>query len=376
MNATEIKRAVKLLWSAGNVPIVIGGPGLGKSQVITQATAEYVREHADAVPAYRRILESGASAEEMTRVIMLASRNPVSITGLPAIDHENKSTYFTRPDIIPSDTDKMVCAFFDEITHAPQMVQGAAYQIILDREVNNFKYAPHILIAAASNRKEDKGVYNEMPKPLANRFVFLNLEYDNDTWLDWAAVNGIRDEIRAYARWRPNLMYAFPGSEVDISGSRIKTDASDTCFPTPRMWAMLSRTLAAGIPAEIESEMIAGHIGQAVGADFAGFLRVWRQMPDPALALLSPDTCPVPAGPGARYAVSAALASRVTEATLGNAVRYFKRFTDSATGAIQSEYGVVFMLDATRIKPELQGTSEFITWMTDNGDVLGIRSGS
>ena len=47
-----------------------------------------------------------------------------------------------------------------------------------------------------------------MPTPLRNRFVHLDFEVDVQEWCEWAIKTGIRPEVIAFIRFRPELLSA------------------------------------------------------------------------------------------------------------------------------------------------------------------------
>ena len=81
---------------------------------------------------------------------------------------------------------------------AAPAVQAAAYQLILNRRVGQYKLPDNVLIVAAGNREADKGVTYRMPAPLANRFVHLELAVDFDDWFAWAVENKIHNDVVGY----------------------------------------------------------------------------------------------------------------------------------------------------------------------------------
>ena len=51
-----------------------------------------------------------------------------------------------------------VVLFLDEMNSAAPAVQAAAYQLILNRRIGQYKLPDNVLIVAAGNREADKGV--------------------------------------------------------------------------------------------------------------------------------------------------------------------------------------------------------------------------
>ena len=77
--------------------------------------------------------------------------------------------------------------FFDELTNALPSIQGMAFNIVLDREVNGKWSLPkNARIAAAGNDMNDSLAANQMAEPLFNRFAHVYIETTPETWLKWA----------------------------------------------------------------------------------------------------------------------------------------------------------------------------------------------
>jgi hypothetical protein len=64
------------------------------------------------------------------------------------------------------------------------------------------------LVIAAGNPASERGVHFAMPRPLRNRFVHLELEADLSDWCRWAVGAGVRPEIIAFLRFKPDLLHA------------------------------------------------------------------------------------------------------------------------------------------------------------------------
>jgi hypothetical protein len=95
--------------------------------------------------------------------------------------------------------------FLDELTSAPQMTQANCYQLLLDRKLGEYVLPDSSVVIAAGNPASERGVHFSMPCPLRNRFVHLELEADLNDWCKWAV--GVRSEINAFLRFKPDLLH-------------------------------------------------------------------------------------------------------------------------------------------------------------------------
>ena len=84
-----------------------------------------------------------------------------------------------------------VVLFLDEMNSAAPAVQAAAYQLILNRRVGQYKLPDNVLIVAAGNREADKGVTYRMSVLSFNPLFHLELAVDFDDWFAWAVENKI-----------------------------------------------------------------------------------------------------------------------------------------------------------------------------------------
>ena len=161
------------------LPLFIwGAAGIGKSQIVQQVANERKMNLCD------------------IRAVLL---DPVDLRGLPRIDGDK--TVWTPPAFLPTDGKGIL--FLDELTSAPQMVQAACYQLVLDRKLGEYTLPDGYIVIAAGNPASERGVHFAMPRPLRNRFIHATLDPDFDEWCMWGVKsNRIRHEIMAFLRLR------------------------------------------------------------------------------------------------------------------------------------------------------------------------------
>jgi hypothetical protein len=188
-----------------------------------------------------------------------------------------------------------------------------------------------------------------MSSALANRFVHLSFDVDLGDWVNWALGRGIRPEVVAFLRFRPELLHSFDPARGEKS------------FPSPRTWEFVSDLMSAD-GRECEAELIQGAVGEGAGVEFLGFLRMFRDLPDIDGLVKDPLGSVVPSGPAALYAVCSALARRVSSVTFGAVLSYVDR--------LQAEYQALFIKDVIRVRPEVQSTAAFINWGVKNSWLL------
>lgn len=121
--------------------------------------------------------------------------------------------------------------FLDELVSAPQSVQAAAYQLILNRKIGEYKLPDAVDIIAAGNRDTDRGVTFTMPSPLANRFSHFELVVNGEAWLLWATSNSVNPMVVGYLTANKDALFKFDPK----SGNK--------AFATPRSWHKASNGL-------------------------------------------------------------------------------------------------------------------------------------
>lgn len=326
MKATHIKKALKTLISTKQPTFLWGPPGVGKSQVVAQLAGEEKLLLID------------------VRAILL---DPVDLRGLPHVNGDNRA-HWCQPDFLPREGNGIL--FLDELNAAPQLVQAACYQLVLDRKLGEYSLPDGWSIIAAGNRETDRAVTNRMPSALANRFVHLAFEVDLEDWVKWALGAGIQTEIISFIRFRPGLLHSFDPQK------------NEKAFPSPRSWEFVSKILSASPDASIEYELLKGTIGEGASAELVGFLKIFRKLPNPDVVLMSPNTADVPSDPATLYAICGALARKSSENTIDRIVQYANR--------LPAEFSVLLIRDCVRQSPGVVTSRSFIEWASAHSEVL------
>lgn len=337
MIPSQLVGALECAFASGQVPFIWGDSGIGKSQLIAQFAAADNRELRD------------------VRAVQL---DPVDLRGLPVPDVANGVTKWLPPEFLPKSGRGIL--FFDELPSAPQLVQAAMYQLVLDRAIGEFRLGPEWLVVAAGNPAKAKGVHFAMPYPLRARFAHLTLVPDVDDWCRWALANDIDPMIIAFLRCRPQLLNEQPVGDVYAWGQ-------------PRSWASASRHYRAAkarglVDTPVFSEMQAGTVGQAAATEFGAFLSMARRLPSPEAILLNPDTTTVPDEPDGRMAVASALGRLISPANISSAVTYLKRIRDN--GRTHAEFLTLALRDAAARDERITMTREFTEFAVENQGAL------
>lgn len=325
MKPSQIKQALIHLTEQQRPAFIWGPPGVGKSDVVRD-----VAEH--------RKVE--------LRDVRLSLMDPTDLKGLPSIGV--KTVKWIAPDFLPTKGKGIL--FLDELVSAPQSVQAASYQLILNRRIGDYELPEGWSVLAAGNRAGDRAVVHAMPSALANRFVHIDFDVDPDDWGLWAAQHGVSDLTRGFIRFRPDLLHKFDPA------------TNPRAFPTPRSWVFCDNVIQSGLAADTELELLRGTVGEGAAIEFIAHIKMAKDLPTVDEILVNPDRAPVPSSPASKYAICTALDKKANKSTIGRLLTYVER--------LEREYQVVFMRAAGAINREILQTKEGVKWLTDNQEVL------
>lgn len=340
MRPSQIEQAVETCLKANQPVMLHGSPGVGKSDVI------------------RRIAKKQGIGLIDLRLSQL---DPVDLRGVPSVDTKKKTTGWNVPDFLPREGHGIL--FLDEINSAAQATQAAAYQLVLDRKLGDYELPEGWKIVAAGNRTTDRAIVNQMSTALKNRFTHLNYEVNVDDWCEWALRSDIAVEVLGFIRFRPMMLNEFEQrNETKEERDRISRLKDAQAFATPRSWEFLSRVVKQQPSADIEYELFSGIIGEHAAAEFAGYMKYYRNLPNLDAVLMNPGTAPVPEEPATLYALATGLATRATEDNMERVVKYALR--------MPAEFQILMMSDAVVRNPRLTDTKAFNEWAVKNSHVM------
>lgn len=244
--------------------MIWGAPGIGKSSIVQQVADENSMGLVD---------------------LRLSQLAPTDLRGLPVAE-DGQAKWFP-PEFLPRDGRGIL--FLDEINMAPPAMQGVAQQLILDRRVGSYRVPEGWLIWAAGNRKEDRAAVFDMPAPLANRFIHLEVEQHFDSFKQHALRCGMHEHLLAFLAYRPKLLHALKPGEMR--------------WPSPRAWMMADRLYKAELD-------IAPAVGNAAASEFQAYVSLYEKLPSLDGILKGKDAPEFPVEPSVRYAIVIGLTAR------------------------------------------------------------------
>ncbi len=258
-----------------SIPIstmIWGAPGIGKSSIVSKAAQDAAVNFID---------------------VRLSQLAPTDLRGLPVPSKpsgrgEIGVSMWYPPEFLPKEGRGIL--FLDELNMAPPAMQGVAQQLILDRKVGNYTLPNGWLIWAAGNRKEDRSSVFEMPRPLANRFLHLEVEATYDCFKSYALRQNLAEQIIAFLGYRPALLH--------------QSNINEYAWPSPRSWEMASHLLQAGLP-------IHSAVGVGAAEEFNSYLDVYNRIPNLDLILSgSGQNIQFPKEASCKWATTTALTTR------------------------------------------------------------------
>lgn len=250
---SELKQTLQMCFASQRAAFIWGPPGIGKSDVIEQIGKA-----------------NGRPVIDMRLLLM----EPTDIKGIPYYNPNDNTMRWAPPSDLPKEDETELhnsILFLDELNSAPTSVQAAAYQLILNRRVGEYKLPDGVSIVAAGNRDTDRGVTYRMPKPLSNRFVHFELICNFEDWQEWAIDAGIHSDVVGFLSHHKQKLDDFDPK------------SPERAFATPRSWTFVSQLLTTAekqqtsIP--LVTTMVSGCVGDGKAIEFMAHRKVASKMP-------------------------------------------------------------------------------------------------
>lgn len=297
VNTQEASVLVQDCMNVGLVPLLKGSPGTGKSSIMHTIAAERNLKLID---------------------IRLAQIDEVELNGFPDLSGE-KATY-KQFDIFPTQGDELPAGydgwllFFDELTSADKVKQGAAYKIILDRMVGQESLHEKAFCVAAGNLLSDKAVVNNMSTAMQSRLIHINMGIDKNKWIDWAITSGIDNRVISFIEYQPNMLHKFDPNHQD-----------DT-FACQRTWEFCSRLIKPypSLPSS-KLALLAGCISEGAAREFKAFCELSENLIRFEDIMKDPTHTKMPDDSGSLYATVGMLADHVNVDNAAISMVYINR---------------------------------------------------
>jgi len=227
--------------------MIWGPPGIGKSDIVAKIARDAGRPLID------------------MRLLLL---DPTDLKGIPHYDAASGTMRWAAPSDLPKENHlDTAILFLDEIVAAPPSVQAAAYQLMLNRQIGEYRLPAGVSIICAGNRDGDRAVTFKMPSPLANRLVHFELGVNFDDWHDWAVGAGLHADVIGFLTSHRQHLFNFDPKSTDHA------------FATPRSWQFVAQLLSDEVSEQLTSALVAGCVGPGIALEFTEHRRMKDQLP-------------------------------------------------------------------------------------------------
>jgi hypothetical protein len=326
MKFSDIKTSIVSQFSRTNkiVAYIEGAPGGGKSALALDIGREL---------GFDKVIQFFASL-----------RDPVDLLGTPRNDGE--VTRWIPPAELAQLSRGRNLLIVEELPDSLTPMQNALCGAFHDRRINDLRFSDETYFIATGNRTKDKSGANRLVSKLRGRVRTYEFVENIDDWSEWALDAGIDPVLIQFLRFRPNLLSDF--------------DPDKIC-PTPRNWERVNY-IDPELPTDIYFANVAGDVGEGAAAEFTSFRRIYEGLPNIDALLMNPARAEVPTDPAVLYALTGALAHRVSKDNFDRVSEYVSR--------IAPEFQVMCVQDAMKLCPEIKTTKAFVAWAVANSNVM------
>lgn len=329
----KISKATRMIIKyikAGLVPMLVGSPGCGKSQVVHQIAANYNLKVID---------------------LRLSQCDPCDLLGFP--NTSNGRAGYLPMDFFPLEGDAIPdgytgwLLFLDEFNAAATAVQAAAYKVVLDKMIGQRKLHKNLAIVCAGNLDTDNAITEAMSTALQSRLVHLELLVDHKEWDEWATSNGIYSRITSYLGFKPSNLYTF------------KPDHNDKTYACPRTWEFASRLLKTEDENDEDIlELLAGTVSEGVAREFLAYCKIYQHLPTIPQIVSSPATIKVPEELDRLFAMAGCISEHATVGNIDALMLYIKR--------LPAEFQAVCVRETLRRHPTIKTTPAARDWIASS----------
>ena len=327
----KVSQATSMITSfllAKLVPMLVGSPGCGKSQIVHQIAASFGLKVID---------------------LRLSQCDPTDLMGFPHIEgnkagYKPMETFPIEGDSIPAGYNGWLL-FLDEMNAASTAVQAAAYKLVLDRMVGIYHLHKNVAVVCAGNLETDNAIVQPMSTALQSRLVHMELVADSKEWIDWATSNDIDFRITGYINFKPGSLYSF------------MPDHPDNTYACPRTWEFANRVLKqVDLGSKDMLPMLAGTISEGIAREFISFCRIYQDLPTPLQITQNPETVKVPEEPSLLFALTGSIANNAHDDNISQLMKFVKR--------LPIEFQVVCLRETVRRTPELNKHKAVRDWIS------------
>jgi hypothetical protein len=324
-------------------PFVVGEPGIGKTCCVNDA---------------KKILGDDWGIFPYR----LAEQEPTILDGMNIPNKEGTRVIKAEPDwhheiwkLKAQGFDKGIF-FLDEVAEADAQTINVARQLVLGLGVGQYKLPEGWFVVLAGNRVKDKAGAKRLPSHFRDCLVYLFADADLEDTCNHGAESGWDFKVYSYLRARGGEFFC-------------KNDPLADCNSNPRSWERVSNTLKLqGLTGAVLQQIISGIVGESACADFIGFLKIIKDVPeflDLDNLIANAETARIPERPDVQYALCGALSLKANNSNMGKIIAYVSRLTSQ-------EMAVVCIKDAVRRDNSFVKHPDVKAWLRSTGRELMI----
>lgn len=238
-----IKRMYDIALAINDSIMQWGAPGVGKSQAVQQWNAEKVIEYQKKIAAGEKVKPWNPDVCD----VRLSMKEPVDLVGVPIPTKNEKGemcTVWATPSMWPKDNGEFEggVIHLDEMNQGQAAILNAAFQLIQDRALGEYKVPEGYIIIGSSNTSAYNNTVTEFSVPLSNRFSHFNIKADFNSWLNYRMNNGGNLDVMTFLKTQ--------GSNMLFDSETMKQrvgDLADAMYTdivvTPRSWEVIEKLL-------------------------------------------------------------------------------------------------------------------------------------
>lgn len=337
----ELQELIPIVLKSGEVPFIQGFPGIGKSNF------------------WREIAEK---FDLLLIDIRLTTLDPTMLNGFLWMDKNENRAEFKSLNLFPLQGDEIpinpktgnpykgFLIHFDEFTQIPKAIEGAAYRVILDREVGERKLHDRVFMACSGNTQGFGQISKPMSTPMRSRLIHFEMVNDAKKFITETIDKlDFHPLIPAFLADNHDYMNNFADNHSNIDGT----------YACERTWQKLSNILKAFKKDQnIEQRhlpLLVATVGEAAGNGFYAFTQSYYSSTPISDIVANPATARIPELRTERYA---ALAYLIQNCTLNNGAAldiYIRRFDE--------EFQVIF--GKMLLKKNEEVFDQHFSWITD-----------
>jgi GTPase SAR1 family protein len=257
-------------------PHIVGPPGVGKSSIVRQYAEKKARQldkqfidYDTLTPNDIKQITEAPDKYYLFADKRLTSLDPIDLSGLPRLVNNDQYVMFQPLALAKLLNQTAGLLFLDEFLNEsrPNML-ASAFKIVRDYKIGDIALNKQVLVVAASNGSEHSSLSNNIPKPLRDRFDFIQTQAPTiENWTNWMdqqyGTNKWERNILAYLLWKPSDFLTNTQDTLDDNGYEPPA--------TPRGWSFVSLAFAKTEDPQLRESIAKGKLGR-VGDTLIAFL--------------------------------------------------------------------------------------------------------